>query len=160
MKALVVYDSAFGNTEKIARAIGDALKSKMDVEVCRVSDTKQEELTGLNLLIVGSPTQAFRATSATNRFLKDIPSEGLRGIKVAAFDTRIATSDIKSRVLRFLVNLFGYAAEPVSKKLSKKAGEVVIVPAGFLVADTEGPLKEGQLERAVTWAKRIIETMS
>ncbi|MBU1879976.1 MAG: nitric oxide synthase, partial [Chloroflexi bacterium] len=69
MKALVVYDSFFGNTEKIAQAIGAALEPQMDVEVRRVGDVRPDQLTGLTLLIGGSPTRGFRPSPATSKLL-------------------------------------------------------------------------------------------
>ncbi|MDZ7262058.1 MAG: flavodoxin family protein [candidate division KSB1 bacterium] len=154
----MIYDSVFGNTERIARAIGKALGSQEEVETRRVTDVKPEQLTGLKLLIVGSPTRAFRPTPAINSLLKGISNNGLKGVKVAAFDTRISVSDIKSPIGRFFVNLFGYAAKPISDRLKKKRGELIIPPEGFLVEGTEGPLKEGELERAADWAKQIMAT--
>ena len=53
------------------------------------------------------------------------------------------------------MKLFGYAAEPISKKLRNKGAEIVIPPEGFCVNDTEGPLKEGELERAKSWILQI-----
>jgi len=156
MKALVIYDSFFGNTEQIARAIGNALGSQGEVEVLRVSNVKPEQLAGLNLLIVGSPTRAFRPTPAISNFLGRIPANGLQGVKVAAFDTRMSTQDANSPILAFFVKLFGYAAKPIADKLTKKGGELAIPPEGFFVKGSEGPLKEGELERAADWARRII----
>jgi hypothetical protein len=92
-------------------------------------------------------------------FLNKIPLNGLKGIKVAAFDTRISTVDVNSRFLNVLVKLFGYAAKPIAYKLEKKGGSLVIPPEGFLVKASEGPLKDGELERAADWAKLIIETL-
>ncbi len=158
MKALVVYDSVFGNTEQIAQAIGNALGSQEDVEILRVSNVKPEQLTGLKLLIVGSPTRGFRPTAAINNLLKGIAKNGLKGVKVAAFDTRIALSDVDSRILPVFAKVFGYAAKPISDRLKKKGGELIIPPEGFFVEGTEGPLKEGELERAADWAKQIIAT--
>jgi flavodoxin len=160
MKALVIYDSFFGNTEQIAQAIGNALGSPEDVEIIRVSNVKPEQLMGLKLLIVGSPTRGFRPTPAISNLLKSIPKNGLKGAKVAAFDTRFTIDEIESSVfiLRILVNLFGYAAKPIADKLEKKGGELVIPPEGFFVEGTEGPLKEGELERAADWAKQIVAT--
>ena len=54
-----------------------------------------------------------------------------------------------------LVNVFGYAAEPIGDKLKRKGGELVISPEGFYVEGTEGPLTEGEIERAVDWARQI-----
>jgi flavodoxin I len=157
MKAMVVYDSVFGNTEKIAQAIGQALGSPEDVKVVRVSDVKPEQLAGLTLLIVGSPTRKFSPTGATTGFLKSIPKNGLQGVKVAAFDTRFLESEIERiRILAFFVKIFGYAAKPIAGQLEKKDGELAIPPEGFYVGDTEGPLLEGELERAADWAKRIL----
>jgi len=159
MKALVIYDSVFGNTEQIAQAIGNALGSQEDVEILRVSNVKPEQLTGLKLLIVGSPTRQFRPTAAINNLLKRIPQNGLKGVKVAAFDTRFTMSAIEeSRVLPFFVRLFGYAAKPIADRLKRKGGELIIPPEGFFVEGVEGQLKEGELERAADWAKQIIAT--
>jgi flavodoxin len=156
MKISIIYDSVFGNTEKIARAIGDALGTQENVGILRVSDVKQEQLVGLNLLIVGSPTRAFRSTWAIKHFLKSIPADGLKGVKVAAFDTRMSMENVNSRMLHFLVNIFGYAAGPIAEKLRKKAGGLSIAPEGFIVKGTKGPLKEGELERAAAWAKQVM----
>lgn len=159
-KTLVVYDSVFGNTEQVAKAIGEALDPIGGVEVLKVDSVKPEQLTGLNLLVVGSPTRGFRPTASTSNLLKAIPDYGLRGVKVAAFDTRIDTADVNSAVLNVMVKMFGYAAKPISDRLVKKGGELVIAPEGFFVEDREGPLKEGELERAAEWGKQITETLS
>jgi flavodoxin I len=159
MKALILYESFFGNTEKIAQVIGDSLKSSMEVDVRKVSEVQPEQLKGLSLLVVGSPTRAFRPSPATNRFLKNIPANGLIGVKAAAFDTRISEDDAKPRVLRFLMKVFGYAAEPISKKLGKRGAEIIVAPEGFCVNDTEGPLRQGELERAAAWANKIVEKL-
>lgn len=57
MKALVVYDSFFGNTEKIAQAIGEALRPQGEVGIFRVADIKVEQVAGVEVFIVGSPTR-------------------------------------------------------------------------------------------------------
>ena len=158
MKVLIVYDSIFGNTEQIALAISNSLGSKENAETCRVSEMRPEQLNELGLLIVGSPTRAFRPTKAITNFLKKISSNSLKSVKIAAFDTRISTADINSRLLNVLVKLFGYAAKPIADKLEKKGGGLVIPPEGFFVKDSEGPLKDGELARAADWAKLIIKT--
>lgn len=158
MKALVVYDSVFGNTEQIAQAIGNTLDSQEDVSILRVNDVKLEQLTGLKLLIVGSPTRAFKPTKAITNFLKRIPKNGLNGINVAAFDTRIALSDIDSHILPVFVKIFGYAAGRIAKRLKRKGGILIASPEGFFVKGKEGPLKDGELERAASWMKLIIKT--
>lgn len=161
MKALVAYDSAYGNTEQVARAIGNALGPQEDVQTLRVGDVKPGQLTGLSLLVVGCPTQKFSPTGATTRLLKGIPQGGLKGVKVAAFDTRFTEAEVERvKILAFLVRIFGYAAEPIADRLQKKGGELAVPPEPFYVSDTEGPLLEGELERAGEWAKQILATLS
>ena len=154
MKILVVYDSYFGNTEKVAQEIGRSLGD--DIPVKRPGNVETKELSELDYLIVGSPTRGFRPSDAIKDFLKKIPSGGLKGVKVAAFDTRIAKEDTDNPVLRFMVNIFGYAAKPIADRLVRTGGEPVGEPAGFIVQGTEGPLKDGELERAAGWAKNLV----
>jgi flavodoxin I len=160
MKAMVVYDSAFGNTEKVAQAIGQALGPTEDVKTVRVGNVAPEQLAGLTLLVVGSPTQKFRPLGTITGFLKGIPPSGLEGVRVAAFDTRITESEVeKVGILAFFVKIFGYAAKPIADRLQKKGGALAIAPEGFYVGGTEGPLLQGELERAADWARKIAATL-
>jgi flavodoxin len=154
MKTLVLYESFFGNTENIAHTVGTAL-GLADADVVRVSELKPEQLNGVELLVVGTPTRAFQPSPETKAFLKSLPSKSLVGKKVAAFDTRAEMTDKTPGFLKFMAGVFGYAAEPVSKQLVKKGGVLAQSPAGFFVLDSEGPLKDGELERAVEWARDI-----
>ena len=157
MKAMVAYDSTYGNTEQVARAVGAALGTQGNVETVRVGEVRPEQLAGLSLLVVGCPTQKFSPTGATTRMLKSIPNGGLNGVKVAAFDTRITEAEVERiKILAFFVRLFGYAAEPVADRLRKKGGDLVVPPEPFYVTGTEGPLLDGELERAAEWAAQIL----
>jgi len=158
MKVIIMYDSVFGNTEKIAKAIGDSIGPQENIEMLRVNDMKLEKLQGINLLITGSPTRAFKPTKSIVDFLINIPANYLKGVNVAAFDTRVSTTDVNSRMLNGLVKIFGYAAKPIADKLQKKGGNLVVPPEGFFVKESEGPLKEGEVERAAEWAKSLIKT--
>ena len=73
MKTLIVYDTNFGNTEKIGRAIGEAMTQLGKVEVVKVGDTNASELSSIDFLIVGSPTHAGGATRAIENLLPRIP---------------------------------------------------------------------------------------
>ena len=158
MEVLVIYDSFFGNTEQIARAIGNSFDFSEGVGMYRVGDVNQKQLKGLELLIIGSPTRGFKPTEAIIKFINKIPSNGLTDIKVAAFDTRFSLSSIESSALRFIVKTGGYAAKSIANLLKKKGGDLIIPPEGFYVTGEEGPLKEGELKRAADWAKQIITT--
>lgn len=154
MKALVIYDSAYGNTEKIAQTIAQSL---LEVEVVRVGDATLGQLDGIETLVVGSPTQGFTMTKPTRSFLKSIPAGGLKGIRVAAFDTRFTEAKIKEIgwFLASMVSVFGYAAKPIGAQLEKKGGVLAAPPEAFFVDDSEGPLVDGELERAREWARGL-----
>jgi flavodoxin len=160
MKALVVYDSAYGNTERIAQVIGEALGAPEEVSVQRAGTIKTDPLTEVRLLIVGSPTQRFRPLPTISSLLKGLAPNSLKGVHVAAFDTRLSQSNIdETPVLAFFVKLIGrgaYAAGPIADQLKKKGGKLVGSPAGFYVEGMEGPLVQGELERAQQWAKQIL----
>jgi flavodoxin I len=156
MKIKVVYDSFFGNTEKVALAIGEALREKGDVQTLKINQVTMEIMLGLDTLIVGSPTRGFRPSEATSKFLKSLSHEQLDGLGVAAFDTRIALETIESSVFRLVVDKGGYAASTIAKALQKKGANLLAPAEGFLVNGEQGPLKEGELDRAQDWAKRLL----
>ncbi len=123
----------------------------------RASTTSPEQLVGCQFLIVGSPTQQFRPIAPIREFLQRIPGNALKGVQVASFDTRFTESNIaKIKVLDFFVKIFGYAAKPIADSLVKKGGKLVVPPEGFYVADTQGPLIDGELERAARWANQVV----
>ena len=156
MKVLVVYDSAFGNTEQVARAIGGALGEAATVETLHADAVTPAHLMGLDLLVVGAPTQRFRPTTPITRVLRELPGNALRGVQVAAFDTRFAQSDIdKIRILAFFVRIFGFAADTIAGRLKRRGGRLIAPPEGFIVEGTEGPLAEGELARAEAWARQL-----
>ena len=157
MKALVIYDSFFGNTEKVANAIGSALGNPKDVTVRRVSESNLDQLKGVELLIVGSPTRAFSPTPAIKSFVKSLPGGSLEGVKVSAFDTRMNIDEKTPGILRFFAGIFGYADKPILNGLVKKGGKQVLPSEGFFVIGSEGPLADGELERAADWAIKIIK---
>lgn len=156
MKAIVIYDSQFGNTEKIAQAIRDALSDTAETRLMRASSVAPRDLMAADLLVVGSPTQRFHATEPVDRFLK---GASLHGIHAAAFDTRFDMNDVDSRTLRLAVKVAGdsaYAAPRIAAVLEKAGATMVATPEGFIVTDTEGPLRDGELERAAEWARRLL----
>ena len=147
MKVLIVYDSVHGNTEKIAKAIGDAVAG----EVHHAGEVNISELDTFDLIVVGSPTHGGRPTPAIRGFVNEAPASALKGAKVAAFDTRLPAR---------WVRIFGFAAGRIGDGLTKKGGDLAASPEGFFVEATEGPLKEGELERAAGWAERIIQSIN
>ena len=166
MKTLVVYDSLFGNTERIAQAIAEALRSFGQVQAIRVEPAQPDELKrqeilrqyratdvslepahqvsleGVDLLIVGGPTQAFRATPTIQSFLENVSPASLSGMAIACFDTRVRGP-------------FGSAAKTMAKKLQTMGVSLLLPPESFFVKGMQGPMRNGELERAATWAQMV-----
>jgi flavodoxin I len=156
VKVLIVFDSLYGNTQKVAEAIGKSMGAKEKVAIIRVAEAKTEDLLHQDYLIVGSPTQAFNPTRAVTQLLKSVPSGGLKGTRVAAFDTRMSVEEVNVGILKLFAKMFGYAAKSIAKLLAKKGGVLIVPPEGFFVKASEGPLKDGELERAAAWMKQIL----
>src|SRR5438552_12569108 len=114
MKTFIIYDSIYGNTEKIAQAIGNGLTG--EVKVVRVGEANPSELKTCDLLIVGSPVHGGRATPEIDAFIKQLPANSLEGKSVAAFDTRFE-SEAKGVGLRILMSVIRFAAERIAKAL-------------------------------------------
>lgn len=161
MNALVIYDSLFGNTEKIAHAIANgvaaALGDSASVECVRFGEAKAEQLGWWDLLVVGGPTHGSNPSPTMREFLDKIPANALTGLKVAAFDTR-TDMDKMTGMLRFFgkfLDRLGYAAPKIASSLASKGGQVVGNAEGFIVLDKEGPLLDGELERAAAWGHAL-----
>jgi flavodoxin I len=149
MRTLLVYDSAYGNTKRLADAIAMTLGE--DAKVVHASNVGQPELEDFELLIVGSPTQGGRPTKPVKALLDGIPQRGLAGKMVAAFDTRMPTDDA-GLVMRLFLRIVGFAAPRIHAALVAKGGRAAANPAGFIVQGKEGPLRAGEVARAEAWA--------
>ena len=167
MKALVVYESLYGNTasigEEIARSLGEQGLEAQAVPVTRVSPA---ETAGIDLLIVGGPTHAHGMTRTSTRkvgaddekntYTEPTVEPGLRdwlselprgsGKHAAAFDTRFDRSTV----------LTGSAARGIERRLNKHGYRSVVAPESFFVTN-ENRLEEGQTERAAAWGKTLAE---
>ena len=156
MAALVVFDSIFGNTRKVAEAVA----AELDAMAVPVSEAGSIDWNGVDLLVVGSPTRGFRPTPAISEFCSGLAPEHGKTLLVAAFDTRIALETIHPAPLRWVVDAGGYAADRIAQMLGHQNVRTVGTHAGFIVTGQEGPLAEGELERARAWARGLRTTMA
>lgn len=146
MNTLVIYDSKYGNTEKLAEVIAYVFGD--DTKLVKTGEFRPEMLDGKELLIIGSPTQSWNPSLSTIYLLLRLRAKYLKGIKAAAFDTGFRNE--KS----------GSAASKIDRRLRRLGCQMVVPPERFYVADTEGPLEDGEVERAREWARRILELAS
>lgn len=162
-RALVVFESVFGNSRRVAEAVSRGLRTRLTVDLVPVDSAATTVPDGVGLLVVGGPTHVMGLSRASTReeagrkFPQEAqpPTEGLRewlddlqgvrGLPVAVFDTRIRTP----------VPL-GSAARAASRRLRKLGFDVVAVD-GFHVGGTTGPLEDGELARAESWGRSLSE---
>ena len=180
MDATVVYESLFGNTRSVAEAIAAGIAEadpSARVTVTRADAADPGEAGAAGLLVVGGPTHMLRMSSPRSRrqglqatrTAKDQPhgepepepepepgagGPGVReflaalpaarpGSRAAAFDTRLG------------YRLAGGAARTAARQLRRHGYRLAAKAEGFIVADSEGPLREGELDRAREWGSAL-----
>ena len=138
MKAVVLYDTAHGNTKTIAESVASGLGRGASAVPVEGFDT--ETLHPGDLIVVGSPINGWKPTARITEMLADLGRRGLTGVKAAAFDTRVK------------LFIHGDAAGKITRALEAAGASIVGGPAAFYVKGSEGPLIEGEAERAAAWA--------
>ncbi|HET7270588.1 MAG TPA: flavodoxin domain-containing protein [Rubrobacter sp.] len=146
MKSLIIYESEYGNTEKIARAIGEALGQHGEARVRSVESVATLDTSGLHVLAVGAPTQRHGLPEAVKELLERTPQDQLKGVRALAFDTRY-------RRARWIT---GSAAREIGKHLRRMGCKLLAEPESFFVEGSEGPLEPGEEDRARAWAARSL----
>jgi flavodoxin len=143
MKALVLYDSKHGNTEKVAQAIAAGLQEGgLDTVECRaLAASGEEDFRGKDLWVLGTPTHYGSVPFRFSILLKNALKEDHPGVKAAVFDTRMKDFP-KGAVLKL-------------RKVLEKREKPVIADASFVVDGMRGPLVEGEEERAMLFGKQI-----
>lgn len=172
MKALVAYESMYGNTQEIAEAICAGLAETMDADCLEIGQVPGD-LSGIDLLVLGGPTHARGMTSPDSRAsaADKAPSgivSGGEGIRewleslepqadlppCAVFDTRIETPSF----------LWGSAAKAAVKRLEGLGADLLVPPESFYVHGPRGPLEhalhDGEVERARVWGSRLSQVVA
>jgi len=150
LDTMIVYGSTFGNTHEIAQAMAQVMAQKGSVRLTRAEQLNGADLAGVDLMLVGFPTHRHDMPETARAMLESMPGGALRGVGIAAFDTRY-------RKPRWLT---GSAAGKLLRKLRKFGGRKVLPPESFFVDGREGPLSEGELERARLWAESILQQLA
>jgi hypothetical protein len=169
MKALVVYESMFGNTRHIAEAIAEGLRESIPTDIAPARHPEAVELDDVELVVVGAPTHAWGLSSERTRdaaaqdcakhpdhlldtspigpgvreWLKE--QHGRRACRAVAFDTRIDKPEI----------LTGSAARSIQRRLRHAHFSTFASPHSFTVTATAGPLVAGEIERARQWGEAM-----
>jgi hypothetical protein len=163
MHALVIFESIWGNSEQVARAIAAGIGEGTEViDALRAPATLGEDV---DLLVVGGPTHAFSmSTEATRKAAADqgatqIPARGIRewidalssptrAVPVATFDTRVVSP-----------RLPGSAAKKAMKRLLGRGFRPIAKPETFGVHGYSGPVADGELDRARQWGSGLVRLL-
>ena len=163
MRALVVYESMYGNTLNVATAIADGIRKTMAVETIEVSAAPPVLPADVTLVVVGAPTHvhgmstAKSRTNAAERAGGPVISRGVgmrewlaalkpaTGLVAAAFDTRSGGPML----------LTGSAAKGEVQLLKKAGLRRIEQPHSFVLDGTSGPLEDrvapDELDAARAW---------
>jgi len=152
MKGIVVYDTSYGNTQKIAETITETLKeSGMETDLLHIKEVNKLSAKDYDFLVLGSPTKFGTMSFAMKFFLGKVKSEEWTNKPFAAFDTENPENVESSR----LENKEWSAAEKIADKLKEKNMNQLLPVLKALVLGQKGPLKEGEIERTKDYAREL-----
>jgi Flavodoxin len=168
VRALIVYESMFGNTEQVARAIAAGLRESLDISMADVSETPAAAADEADLIVAGGPTHAFSMSRMNTRedaigrgadeaerevglreWIDALPA-GRSGGKLATFDTKVAS----------MRHLPGSAAKGAARAGRRHGYELAEPAESFYVHDVKGPLLDGELERATAWGRELAASIT
>jgi flavodoxin len=156
VNSIVIYASHFGNTMQVAGAIAAGLRMRGTAQVYSLEDMPRKLPEGTDLVVIGGPTEQHGMTEPMARFFDWMAPDALRGVAVAAFDTR----------LRWPRWMSGSAGKGIEKKLEEAGARVIAPVASFFIKGAMGTggsssaqLEDGELERAKTWATSLAEML-
>jgi flavodoxin len=148
MQALVIFDTKFGNTHRIAEAIARGVASVAEVRVMSGDEAFSSVASGErpDIVLIGGPTQNHGPSAGFRTLVEELPAT-LRGVPVACFDTRY----------RGPVLIMGSGAVTAAKTLARGGAEIVAPPESFFIG-RHGPLEQqslepGEIERAEAWGR-------
>ena len=147
MKGIIVYDTSYGTTKKIAETITETLReSGIEVDLLYVKDVKKLRPAGYSFLVLGSPTKFGTMSFAIKFFLGKVKGEEWADKPFAAFDTENPENMEKKE---------WSAAEKISERLKERKMNQLLPVLKAAVHDWKGPLVEGEIKRAKDYAREL-----
>lgn len=146
MNSLVVVESKFGNTQRVAEAIAKGLGLHGLARILGMDDPYALTLDAVDLLVIGGPTQAHGMSPAMRAYLSASIPKVPAGTHVAVFDTRLKGPGF----------LWGSAAKAIAVAFRQAGFVLVTPPESFLVEGMKEPqLVDGEETRAEEWATTL-----
>jgi flavorubredoxin len=164
VKAVVVYESHWGNTEAVARAIAEGIGP--DARTMHTDDATGSAVAGADLIVAGAPVIAF-----------SLPREGMR-TQIVGDEKAPTPPDVSHPLMRSWLDAlpagagWGAAFETriwwsprgatstIESKLKRAGFPRLAKSERFIVAGAYGPLRDGELERARQWGAALAQTLA
>ena len=167
MKAFVVYESMFGNTGQVARAVASGLEAFLEVQIVDVAHAPTQLPDDIAVIIAGGPTHAFSMTrpntraDAVRQGARSAEGDGLRewldSFSSGRHQQKIATFDTRMDKVR---HLLGSAAKSAARSARRHGFAAVAPGESFYVSGIEGPLIAGEVERAADWGRQLAASLA
>lgn len=152
LNALVVYDSKYGNTKKVAEQILEGLKENegIDTTLGNIKEITPQQLADYDALIIGAPNHMGQPSRASKKFIDQVDKQGLKVKWAAAFDTYFQRE-----------RYFGKAMKKLEKHLNEKLPNLKLIQPGLSIRVTgvNGPIAEGELPKAKEFGLRIAKEL-
>ena len=157
MKGMVIYDTSYGNTKKVAETIVETLKEcGIDAEIYHIREVRKLSASDYGFLVIGSPTKFGTMSLAMKGFLGKFKGEEWANKPFAAFDTENPENIEKAR----LENKEWSAGEKIADRLREKKMSQLLPVLKSSVIGMKGPLVEGEVERARQYAKEMASKLA
>ena len=151
-QAAVVYDSRFGNNEKLAQALKTGMvNTGLSVDTMKIGDFDPRTLPRYDLICVGGPTHVARMSNPVKSFFSELETIDLRGKKGFCYGTRM-----ESRMNFLDIN---GSAKKIEGKLKRKGVHMLVPAVNVIVEGREGPLVSGSLKRFIDLGAELGEMM-
>ena len=134
--AIVIFDTKFGNTEKIAKSLAEGMMEQgITVDYIKVGEVDVSKLNDYDLVAIGGPTHMFGISKPIKDLLRNFEEADLKSKKAFAFDTK------------YKGKFIGSAGKGIEKKLKQLQMEIIKPHLSGIVKGSKGPLEEGTVEK-------------
>jgi len=147
LKGLIVCESFYGNTWKVAEALQEELAESGNItDLLKAKEAEGVEASGYDFLLLGGPTRMFRASPGTRQFVKKLP-KSWAGKPFATFCTELKAYRGP------------HAAVLLAEALIKRGLVQVAEPIITYVMGGKGPLDDDALPQAKKYAKSLAQVL-
>ena len=149
MRVLIVYESKYGNTKKVAETIGEGIiEEGNEPDVTHVKEVEEETVKDYDIILIGSPTYVGSHAKSIKKFIKSLVNLPLEGKSFAVFDTHMG-----GKGGGFLRNAVKKMEEQIIKtipSLKKVTSGLAVEVKGF-----KGPIADGELPNCKNFGRKI-----